>query len=570
MEPGLVRKTARRSLAATGFEDVSLSALSISDYPFLEETVAALMDDLAGQKISLSLSSLRPKGLSPTVAESILRVRKTGFTLVPEAGTDRLRRVINKELNNQAILDAAAHAFGRGWKLLKLYFMVGLPTEREEDLEGIVRLVEEILRLGRSLLKTAPRINLSLSSFIPKPHTPFQWLPMEDAGMLEEKQRFIRSRLSRHRSVAIKTHPIQSSVLEAIFSRGDRRLGAVLVRAWQGGARFDSWKDRFDFSIWEQALAVEMPNYRAYLGPLDQAAILPWDHVDTGIRKEFLLAELEKAGREDRTASCLVSDCRKCQGCDPRLRPKRKYRPPAEAANPRVRSFGRRTDKVERYEVIYEKSGPARFLSHRDVASHLQRSLRRAGVRVAHSQGFHPKMLVSYGPALPLGMAAREERFEFKSHFRFPERALLRRLNISVRRGIRFLRLRLVGEDEASLGERIKGMVYSLDLRDPDVLSGLGNRKRLVGTEGLSDFDFVRREWAEFQARHPESKAVFRLDEEGMRVVIELPHQSRRGLRPQDAVAEIFGLKNASFHLIREGFLVSEEREGGPDSGGSD
>ncbi|HUU37177.1 MAG TPA: TIGR03960 family B12-binding radical SAM protein [Candidatus Desulfaltia sp.] len=570
MEPALVRKTVRRSLAATGFEDVSLSALSISDYPFLEETVTALMDDLAGQKISLSLSSLRPKGLSPAVTENILRVRKTGFTLVPEAGTDRLRRVINKELDNQDILEAAAHAFGRGWKLLKLYFMVGLPTEREEDLEGIVRLVEEILRLGKTFLKTVPRINLSLSSFIPKPHTPFQWLSMEKASTLGEKQRFIRSRLSRCRSVAIKAHPTRSSVLEGIFSRGDRRLGPVLVRAWKGGARFDSWRDRFEFSIWEEALAAEMRDYGVYLGPLDHRTVLPWDHIATGIKKEFLLAELEKAGREGRTASCLASDCRQCQGCDSRLRPKKKYRPAAATAAPRPVSFGRRTDKVQRYEVVYEKSALARFLSHRDLTNHLQRSLRRAGVRVVYSEGFHPKMLVSYGPALPLGMEAKEERLEFKSRFRFQERALLRRLNRSVRPGIRFLRVCAVAETEASLGERIKGMVYSLDLRDRDVRSELENRKRSVGAEARSDLEFIEREMTEFLAGHPDSQAAFRLDGEGMRLVLELPHLSRRGLRPQDVVAEVFGLRNAAFRLTREGFIVQRAGEGRPTPSGSD
>ncbi len=561
MDPGLVRKTVRRSLAATGFEDVSLSALSISDYPFLEETVTALMDDLAGQKISLSLSSLRPKGLSPSVTENILRVRKTGFTLVPEAGTDRLRRVINKELDNQDILEAAAHAFSRGWRLLKLYFMVGLPTEREEDLEGIGLLVEEILRLGKTFLKTVPRINLSLSSFIPKPHTPFQWLSMEDAPTLAEKQRFIRSRLGRFRSVTIKTHPAQSSVLEGVFSRGDRRLGPVLVGAWKRGARFDSWRDRFNFSIWEEALAAEMSDYGVYLGPLDRQAVLPWDHIDTGIKKAFLLNELEKAGREERTASCLASDCRQCEGCDPRLRPKKKLRPAAADAAPKTASFGRKTDRLQRYEAVYEKSGLARFLSHRDLTNHLQRSLRRAGVPVAHSEGFHPKMLVSYGPALPLGMEAKEERFEFKAYFRFQERALLRRLNRSVRPGIRFLRVRPIAEGEASLGERIQGMVYSLDLSDWAVRSALEERKKSAGEGARSDSDFIEREMTELLARHPDSQAVFRLEEGGRRFVLELPHLSSRSLRPQDVVTEVFGIRNASFRLTREGFITPGEGE---------
>ncbi|MGB7293955.1 MAG: TIGR03936 family radical SAM-associated protein, partial [Candidatus Aminicenantales bacterium] len=455
----------------------------------------------------------------------------------------------------------------RGWQLLKLYFMVGLPTEREEDLEGIVHLVEEIWRCGRDRLQKAPRINLSLSSFIPKPHTPFQWLPMEEASALLEKQWFIRSGLSRFRSVTVKAHPAQSSLLEGIFSRGDRRLGRVLVRAWENGARFDSWRDHFDFSIWEEALAAEIQDYGVYLGALDHQTVLPWDHIDTGIKKEFLLAELRKAGREERTASCWASDCRQCQGCDPRLRIGKKFRPPHAVPAMKPRSFGRRTEKLQRYEVIYEKSGLARFLSHRDLINHLQRSLRRAGISVAHSEGFHPKMLVSYGPALPLGMEAKGERFEFKSRYRFQERALLRRLNKSVRPGIRFLRVRAVGESEPTLGERIKGMVYWLDLRDDHVRPHLEARTRSAGAEAQSELGFIRREMSAFLARHPDFPAAFRLDEERDRLVFEFPHLSRRGLRPQDVIGEVFGLKNASFRLTREGFIVSEAGEAPTDPG---
>jgi radical SAM family uncharacterized protein/radical SAM-linked protein len=558
MEPALVRRKVRRSLAATGFADVSLSALSISDYPFLEETVTALMDELSGKKISLSLSSLRPKGLSAAVAENILKVRKTGFTLVPEAGTDRLRRVINKELDNQDILEAAATAFGRGWRLLKLYFMIGLPTEKEEDLEGIVRLVEEIIRLGKSVLEAPPRINLSLSSFIPKPHTPFQWLSMEDERTLGEKQRFIRSRLSRFRSVAIKAHPTGSSVLEAVFSRGDRRLGPALVQAWKRGARFDSWKDRFDFSHWEEAFSAERMDYQTYLGLLDKGTVLPWDHIETGIKKAFLLSELEKAIGEERTASCLDNDCGRCRGCDSPLRSPKTPPPAVQSGAARPVSFGRRTDRPLRYEAFYEKRGLARFLSHRDLTNHLQRSLRRAGVEVAHSAGFHPKMLVSYAPALPLGMEAKEECFEFRSFYQFDERALLRRLNRSVRPGIRFLRVRQVGEIESSLNDRIKGMVYSLDLKDADVCAALGARKATLGTPDVSDLDFIQNEMVRFIEGHPGSQAAFRLDKNELELYLELPALSRRGLRPQDVVTAVFGLENASVRLTRERLVFGQ------------
>jgi radical SAM family uncharacterized protein/radical SAM-linked protein len=564
MDPAVVRKKVRRSLAATGFEDVSLSALSIGDYPFLEATVTALMEELAGQKVSLSLSSLRPKGLSASVAENILKVRKTGFTLVPEAGTDRLRRVINKELDNGDILEAAATAFGRGWRLLKLYFMVGLPTERDEDLEGMARLVEEILDLGKSVMKSPPRINLSLSSFIPKPHTPFQWLSMESEQTLGEKQRLIRSRLSRFRSVAIKAHPTGISVLEAAFSRGDRKLASVLVQAWKRGARFDSWKDRFDFANWEKAFSAEKIDYRIYLGSLDREAPLPWDHIHTGINKNFLLAELEKAIREQRTASCLDSDCRQCRGCRSSLRPQRIFPPVSQARSAKPDIFGRPADRVLRYEAFYEKAGSARFLSHRDLTNHLQRALRRAGLEVAHSAGFHPKMLVSYAPALPLGMEAKEECFEFKSSYQFDERALLRRLNRSTRSGIRFLRVRRVGDSEASLNERIGSMLYSLSLRDSEVQAALKARRELLKTPPGSDIDFIRNETARFVESYPGSRAVFKVDEGALKLWLEIPLLSGRGFRAQDIVASIFGLKNASARLTRERLVFRQDGDRTP------
>jgi len=375
---------------------------------------------------------------------------------------------------------------------------------------------------------------------------------MEEEKTLGEKQRFIRSGLGRFRSVAIKAHPTGSSVLEAVFSRGDRRLGAALVQAWQRGARFDSWKDRFDFSHWQEAFSAENLDYRTYLGFLDRDIVLPWDHIETGIKKAFLLSELEKAIRQERTASCLDSDCGRCGGCDSALRPQIKPLAIGQKRAARRASFGKRTDQLLRYEVFYQKLDLARFLSHRDLANHLQRSLRRAGVEVAHSAGFHPKMLVSYAPALPLGMEAKEECFEFRSFYRFEEKALLRHLNESVRSGICFLRVRLIGESENSLNERIKGMVYSLDLKDADVCAALEARKMKTGGAKLDDLDFIQKELAHLVEGHPGSLDAFWVDKAEMKFYLELPALSRRGLRPQDVINAVFGLENASARLTRE------------------
>jgi radical SAM family uncharacterized protein/radical SAM-linked protein len=550
------------SLRSTGYEDVSLSALSVSDYPYLEETIGALMESLAERKISLSLSSLRPQGLTSTVAESILRVRKTGFTLVPEAGTDRLRRVINKHLKNQDILDAAAHAFSRGWQLLKLYFMVGLPTETQEDLEGIVHLARGIIQLGKTIMKSPPRINLSLSSFIPKPHTPFQWLAMDAEESLKEKQQFIRSRLRPLRSIKIKDHLTKTSILEGVFSRGDRRLGPVLVRAWRNGARFDSWKDYFNFSFWEEAFAGEHLGYQSYLGSLGTETRLPWDHIDTGIKKAFLLAELEKAIRGEPTPSCLEASCSQCQGCDEKVRPGKKFSQDLQWKAPKVSLFGERAEGMLRYEVMYSKSGWARFLSHLDLANHLQRALRRAGIELAFSQGFHPKMLLSYGPALPLGTEGKAECLEFKSTYRFDEQKFVQRLNRYAGSGIRFFWLRNLTESDPSLSERIRGMIYSVDLRNADVRQALDTRKREKKRAGGGDLEFVQEEMAEFWRQNPEALKSFWVDKKKKQLFLCLPHTSRRGLRSQDILDKVFALPYPTFYLTRERFLFEGEEAG--------
>ena len=286
-DPSSVVNKVLKSLQSTGYEEASLASLSISDYPYLSGTMNELMENLEKDKISLSLPSMRPKGLTKDVTESILRVRKTGFTIVPEAGTERLRKVINKNLRDDDIWEAASNAFSQGWRLLKLYFMVGLPTEQEEDLRGIVDMVNKIITLGRKILNKFPQINLSVSSFIPKPHTPFQWVGMENEQVLRKKHAYIKSLLKKHRSVRFKNHPIQSSILEGIFSRGDRRLNAVLVQAWREGARFDSWSDFFDFNIWKRAFETNNLDYSIYLSELSRSAALPWDHIDTGIKKNI-------------------------------------------------------------------------------------------------------------------------------------------------------------------------------------------------------------------------------------------------------------------------------------------
>jgi radical SAM family uncharacterized protein len=567
-DPAVLLKTLVRSLRQTGYEDASLSALSVSDTPHLEAIVRAFMDEMAGEKISLSLSSLRPRGLSPALVESILKVRKTGFTLVPEAGTERLRAVINKKLSDAEIEEALTTAFSGGWQLVKLYFMVGLPTETDEDVRAIVGLVRRSLELGRSILGRPPRLNVSVSSFIPKPHTPFQWAGMESEASLANKQRWIRAELGRARTVEFKDHPVPTSVLEAAFSRGDRRLNGVLFRAWAKGARFDSWGDKLDTGLWSAAFAEEGVDIADYLGPIDPAADLPWDVVDTGLRKAHLRRELERALRAEPSPGCRERSCADCDGCDLRFW----KRPVPPFRKPRLRTarppLGRPAEGAVRYRLVYAKRGKARYLSHIDLIHVLQRAFRRAGIEVRQTQGFHPKMDFSYGPALPLGMEGSREVLEFRSPLLLDGCRAVSRLNLSFPPGVRASRLEAVGPDGPSLANAIERLVYSIDWRGEDFAEAWrASRPAGEGGVGLPSAAWLQERLAGFRAAHPEAAAEFGFAVRGGRLRLTLPPSPRRGLRPQDIVAEAFGLADPSF-LIRRDAVVLRPADPGIDRPG--
>jgi len=551
--PSFVMKKVLDSLLSTGYEDASLTSLSVSDYPYLDGVVEALMGRLAEQKISISVSSLRPEGLSSELVRNIIKVRKTGFTLVPEAGTERLRCVINKTLEDKEIYEASSNAFSMGWRLLKLYFMIGLPTEREEDLEGIVRLVEEIIRIGYKNLKSAPQINLSVSSFIPKAHTPFQWQKMEDENTLREKHRFLKSRLKKYSFVRFKKHPIKNSILEAVFSRGDRRLNQVLLEAWGGGARFDGWADCFNFRAWGDAFKFENIDYSLYLQALDRDAVLPWDHIETGIKKSHLLQELDKALKEERTLSCLENECSRCQGCNFPSLLERIFPEKIDVMQEARSLFGKKAQDPIRYRAFYSKYGAARFISHADLNNIIQRGLRRAGISVIHSKGFHPKMKISYLPALPLGMEGKAEIVEFISEYLFSEKEFISHVNNFLPEGVRFLTLKKLKSLKSSLNEELKTLVYSVDLKDQEIKEALNAISEESKISLGDDLKKVEKLVNDYLANNPnESVERISVEREGGKLLLYLKHSPQKALSPKKIVETIFRVKNPSFAMARE------------------
>lgn len=300
----------------TGYEEMSLSSLSTSDYTCLNELIDRLLDITVDKRINLSLPSLRVDNFSMELMEKVQKVKKSGLTFAPEAGTQRLRDVINKNVLEEDLLRTSKIAFDGGYNKIKLYFMIGLPTETLADVEGIAELAEKVIGVFYSIPKEIRKgrsvnITVSTSSFVPKPFTPFQWEPQNRMEMLIEKQKFLKDRI-KTRCISYNWHQSDVSFLEAVFAKGDRRLSDVLICAQKKGCKFDGWDEHFSYEKWMESFrecGID-PEFYAYR-TIPHEEVLPWDHIDIGVSKSFLIKEHERAYEGVTTPSCRT----KCAGC---------------------------------------------------------------------------------------------------------------------------------------------------------------------------------------------------------------------------------------------------------------
>ena len=412
---------AGRNLAASGQDEVSFLSLSAGDHSQIAPLVSEFMDEHAAKTVALSLPSLRVKSLSGHLARQIRRVRKTGFTLAPEAGSQRLRDVINKDLSDDDLMAAAEQAFSLGWRTLKLYFMVGLPTETEDDLAGIADLTRRLKKLGRA------QLNLGVAHFTPKAHTPFQWHPASTEAVISERLLKVRD-LCRTPGLSPKWNAPGASWVESILARGDRRLGSVLERVFRAGARFEAWGDRFDPELWRAALAEEGLDEERLLKPFEPNDPRPYGHIFAGVTDEFLHRELERAGRGQTTPDCRWAECQNCGACrdgavndlvQAEPEPAPEYADETAASVGEEGLAGRGKPQPERrptdnrpegtFLISFRKEGRAAYLGHLELVELFKRAFRRAGIELAQSQGFHPQPKISFLTALPLGVPSLDE-----------------------------------------------------------------------------------------------------------------------------------------------------------------
>jgi radical SAM family uncharacterized protein/radical SAM-linked protein len=497
LDPDDVVSMTKTFIAESGWSEVGLLSLSTADYSQIEPLVRCLAPQLSDRRVSISLPSLRAEAFSVGLADAVSEVRKSGFTFAPETGSDRLRRVINKTFTNADMIQAADVAFARGWDLIKVYTMIGLPTETKDDLDELVTLVEGILAQGRK--HGRKEVNVSVGPFVPKSWTPFQWAPFDGVELLEKKLGYLKGRFRRVRGAKMKWHEPREAEIECVLSRGDRRVARILHAAWVSGVKFDGWSEHFRYDLWNRAFETEGLPKSAWLRAYDVDEVLPWDVLDASITKRFLKVELVKAKKEMRTEDCKWGHCYACgvpgngedtvlatslQGSLPTLDASvssaddpAAYREVAKGAAYRqkampdlpsaVRRAETRVHEVVRHRITFEKSGDARFLSHRNTMDVLERAIRAAGLPARYSEGFNPHMKLSMGPALALGLESRHEVFDVEGIAPFgPDAA--RAISDKLPPGLSVSDVRQLGSTEPALSRAVKSARYAVRLDSAD------------------------------------------------------------------------------------------------------
>jgi radical SAM family uncharacterized protein/radical SAM-linked protein len=529
-DPEEVIETVLSALEKSGQDEVSLTALSTADVSCISPLIKRLVEKTAPERVSLSVASLRAYGLAEDLLDDMRKVRASGLTFAPEAGTQRMRDVINKNVTEEQLLETAERTFSRGFDRMKLYFIIGLPTEEDEDVLGIASVGRNALQVGKRV-GGRPKVTVSVSTHVPKPHTPFQWCAQDLLAETQRKQQMLRHEIKKTRGLELRTHDSETSILEGILARGDRRLADVIERAYHQGARLDSWEEHVKLDVWREALEYFGVDPAQFLGTIPVTAKLPWAHFDIGLEEGFLAREYRKAlasrpsppcgkvvGQFVHATNLVEAEAEKrrlvCYDCgiacdltqmrserkdflqrlgalEPNQRVSLPLLPPEPAAKPgreplvfgselppeellkpaaqrkRLRPELYRPVRVGtpvRYRLRFAKTGAVALLGHLDLIRELPRVIRRAGIKTAYTEGFHPKPDMSFGPALSLGVASLDEYADVKLIDAPPEAELLERLERHASGGLRFLGARVLTPQDKGVAAVITGARYLIGL----------------------------------------------------------------------------------------------------------
>ena len=576
-----------KTLASTGYEEVSLVSLSTCDYSRVQQLVDQTAERARASKVSVSLPSLRLDSFSVGLADQVTDMRRTGLTFAPEAASPRLRAVINKWIPDEDLLTMATQAYSRGWKHVKLYFMIGLPTERDDDVIAIADLTLRTLRAGREINGSA-RVNTGVSTFVPKPFTPFQWA--RQIGMEEtwRKQSLLSEKFQKVGGVKFGRHNAKETFLEGLVSRTDRRTGDLIEAAFRNGARFDAWDEHLDFGAWMQAIDAVGFDVEDALRERELDERLPWDHIDVMIPKDWFVEDWKRATELQHAPDCRHSQCHRCGVIDvardlcghmlrnaiagakeeKRWTPKREkeaidpLRAKATTAPLGIRMTAKPLkerdadpEPAQRIRFRISRIGDVRFLSHLELAAAWIRSLRRAGAPLAYSQGFHQHPRVTFSTASPVGEESTCDYMDVVLVARRDPEDLLYALAETAPVGLGVLEAEEVGLRSPSLMSLVSGFRYTFSGLDIDEAQLRSRIDELMG----SDEVIVRRTKPRKGRRPPRTRTInIRpmikklevLGGEDVQVEFETQRSDDR-LAKWREVAELMGLDPARVRVLK-------------------
>lgn len=466
--PKTLREILKSQSQETGYEDVTLSSLSSADYTGLEEFVESITDFCQQNSISVSLPSTRIDNFPINLAKKLHGLRRSSITLAPEAGSQRLRKFINKTVSSDDLIESMNNAFSFGWRTVKLYFMIGIPSEGNEDLLEMCDMVREALHVGRRYPGgKSIELNIGISSFVPKAHTPFQWEPQDPVELLEEKHNFLKFNLPK-RNIKLSWHnPLQSHV-EAVLSRGDRRVAMAILRAWELGARLDEWSDIFQFLKWEAAFRdtdIEPAFYANRKRSTDE--VFPWDHISTGVSKAWLKKEYKNAYNLEERVDCHWEPCYNCGVCSPLKVKVKKAKPDNITLNTNVTlktTVGDLSNNgdITRYVAVFNKGEDVKYISHLDLMRTIERGMRRASIPTAMTKGFHKRSKISLASPLALGITSSVELLEFELLEKLDPEEILRMINTVLPEGLAWVYVKNIFSKAPSLMSQVESADYSV------------------------------------------------------------------------------------------------------------
>jgi radical SAM family uncharacterized protein/radical SAM-linked protein len=557
---------AERTLADTGLENVSLVSLSTCDYSRARALVTRAGDIAHRVKASVSLPSLRLDTFSVELADQVSDIRRSGLTFAPEAATPRLRAVINKFIPDEDLIRVACEAFRRGWEHIKVYFMIGLPTEREEDVLAIADLCLRTLAEGRRIRHGA-MLRTGVSTFVPKPFTPFQWARQIGLEETRQKQELLAEAFHKHRGIKFGRHSPETSFLEGLLSRGDRRAADLIEAAWRHGARLDSWDEELNFEAWLQAIQETGFDVEGQFRERARDERLPWDHIDMLIPKSWFEEEWGHAMQLECARDCRSGECNVCgvMGREPDLchRMRETWRQGhAEDAVPGEQAPRRESppprEALQRIRFRIGRVGEARFLSHLEMQAAWVRALRRAHVPVAYSQGFHAHPKINFSTAAPLGEESEGDYLDVAlDEFRFPDE-ILPQVRAALPRDFRAYEAVDVPLRAPALMTQVTGFRYTLHplaemaVLEPAVQELLGRERLVVTRKAKASYKGTkRREAVEMDIRPMVESLAVRGDDAG-EPVIEFVTKGVEGrfAKPREII-ELLGLDPVTTRVVK-------------------